>query len=68
MDQSQKTLDEVFRPFATRWLAEQIGVNPKQISRWRNGDQTPSSHLLPKIAQATGVDLGDLVRIVARAA
>ena len=63
-----KTLSEVLRPFATSYLSERTGIRAKQISRWRNGNAIPPAPVLPALADAIRMDLGELTRIVAQQA
>ncbi len=43
-------------------LAERVGVTPETISRLERGVAIPSLARIDDVAQALGVDLGDLVR------
>ena len=37
-------------------LAEQLGVNVTTVSRWENGQNTPSSKMIQKIATILGIE------------
>ena len=43
-------------------LAEQIGVTDKAVSRWETGRGFPEVSVLPRLAEALGVSITDLVR------
>ena len=46
----------------SKWLAEQLGVNPSTVSKWcTNTSQPPLETLIP-IAQYLGVTIQDLLR------
>ena len=46
----------------SKWLAEQLGVNPSTVSKWcTNTSQTPLETLI-QIAQHLGVTIQDLLR------
>ena len=44
-------------------LAEQIGVYQKDISRWENGERTPSLEAFAKICKALNVSADELLEI-----
>ena len=43
-------------------LAEKIGVERTVLSHWENGDNDPRTADLPRIADALGVSIDELVR------
>jgi transcriptional regulator with XRE-family HTH domain len=43
-------------------LAEKVGTQPMQISRYERGDQKPGVDMLMKIAAVLGVEIGDLCK------
>lgn len=42
-------------------LAEKMGCNQNDISRWESGERTPSTENLSKIAEALGCSVNDLI-------
>ena len=42
-------------------LAERVGCQQRDISRWENGDREPRATTLKKMAQAIGCSMDDLV-------
>lgn len=42
-------------------LAEKIPVTPKTVSRWENGKTIPGTDMIPKIAEALGISVADLL-------
>lgn len=49
-------------------LAELLGVTPGAISHWENGLRTPGVIYFPKMAQALGVPIEELVNMFANGA
>ena len=47
----------------SKWLAEQLSVNPSTVSKWCTNSSQPSLDMLSKIAEALKVDYTELVRI-----
>lgn len=47
----------------SKWLAEQLGVNPATVSKWCTNASQPSLESLVKIAELLGVNYTDLLRI-----
>lgn len=43
-------------------LAERIGVERTVLTHWENGDTSPRVEHLPRIADALGVSIDELVR------
>lgn len=43
-----------------QWLAQQLGVNVSQVSRWRRGVNVPTLATQRKIAKALGVSVTSL--------
>lgn len=43
-------------------LGEAVGVNRTVITHWENGDTSPRVEHLPRIADALGVSIDELVR------
>lgn len=41
-------------------LARRVGVTPQAVQHWEQKNSTPKSALLPKIAEALGVEPRDL--------
>ena len=46
-------------------LSRTLGVNVKTVHRWTHGRFSPDAAILPKLADALGMDLADLASIVA---
>ena len=46
----------------SKWLAEQLGVNPSTVSKWCTNDAQPSLETLMQIARLLGVKPDDLLR------
>ena len=46
----------------SKWLAEQLGVNPSTVSKWCNNTSQPPLETLIQIAQYLGVTIQDLLR------
>lgn len=42
-------------------LAEQVGVQQRDISRWENGHREPGVLIVKKMAQALGCSMDELV-------
>lgn len=42
-------------------LAEKVGVQQRDISRWENGQREPGVLIVKKMAQALGCSMDDLV-------
>ena len=42
------------------WLAERVGVDKTQVSRWRSGKHVPAPATREAIAAALGLDVGVL--------
>ena len=47
----------------SKWLAEQLGVNPATVSKWCTNASQPSLESLVKIAELLDVNYTDLLRI-----
>lgn len=47
----------------SKWLAEQLGVNPATVSKWCTNASQPSLESLVKIADLLDVNYTDLLRI-----
>ena len=46
----------------SKWLAEQLGVNPSTVSKWCTNTSQPPLGTLIQIAQHLGVTIQDLLR------
>lgn len=46
----------------SKWLAEQLGVNPSTVSKWCTNTSQPPLETLIQIAQQLGVTIQDLLR------
>lgn len=46
----------------SKWLAEQLGVNPLTVSKWCTNTSQPPLETLIQIAQHLGVTIQDLLR------
>ena len=46
----------------SKWLAEQLGVNPSTVSKWCTNTSQPPLETLILIAQHLGVTIQDLLR------
>lgn len=46
----------------SKWLAEQLGVNPSTVSKWCTNTSQPPLETLILIAQYLGVTVQDLLR------
>ena len=46
----------------SKWLAEQLGVNPSTVSKWCTNTSQPPFETLIQIAQHLGVTIQDLLR------
>ena len=46
----------------SKWLAEQLGVNPSTVSKWCTNTSQPPLETLIQIAQHLGVTIQDLLR------
>ena len=46
----------------SKWLAEQLGVNPSTVSKWCTNTSHPPLETLIQIAQHLGVTIQDLLR------
>lgn len=44
-----------------KWLAEQLGVNPSTVSKWRTNSSQPDLNSLLKISDLLGVDIKELI-------
>ena len=45
----------------SKWLAEQLGVNPSTVSKWCTNTSQPDLRTLLEIAQCLEVDVKDLI-------
>lgn len=45
----------------SKWLAEQLGVNPSTVSKWCTNTSQPPLETLIQIAQHLGVTIQDLL-------
>ena len=46
----------------SKWLSEELGVNPSTVSKWCTNSSQPDLASLMKIAKLLKVDLTELVR------
>ena len=46
----------------SKWLAEQLGVNPSTVSKWCTNTSQPPLETLIQIAQHLGVTIQNLLR------
>ena len=46
----------------SKWLSEQLGVNPSTVSKWCTNSSQPDLGNLMKIAELLEVDVNDLLR------
>ena len=46
----------------SKWLAEQLGVNPSTVAKWCTNTSQPPLETLIQIAQHLGVTIQDLLR------
>ena len=46
----------------SKWVAEQLGVNPSTVSKWCTNTSQPPLETLIQIAQHLGVTIQDLLR------
>lgn len=46
----------------SKWLAEQLGINPSTVSKWCTNTSQPPLETLIQIAQHLGVTIQDLLR------
>ena len=46
----------------SKWLAEQLGVNPSTVSKWCTNTSQPPLETLIQISQHLGVTIQDLLR------
>ena len=46
----------------SKWLSEELGVNPSTVSKWCTNTCQPDLGNLMRIAELLGVDLNELVR------
>ena len=46
----------------SKWLSEQMGVNPSTVSKWCTNTSQPDLESLMKISQLLGVEISELVR------
>lgn len=49
----------------SKWLSEQIGINPSTVSKWCTNSSQPDLETFMKIAKLLNVDMNDLVRFEA---
>lgn len=47
----------------SKWLAEQMGVNPSTVSKWCTNSSQPDLGNLMKMAKLLDVDINELLRI-----
>lgn len=45
----------------SKWLSEQMGVNPSTVSKWCTNSSQPDLESLLKIADYLGVDIKELI-------
>ncbi len=45
----------------SKWLSEQLGVNPSTVSKWCTNSSQPDVACLLKIAELLGVDIKELL-------
>ena len=45
----------------SKWLAEQLGVNPSTVSKWCTNTSQPDLYTLAKIAELLEVNIKDLL-------
>lgn len=46
----------------SKWLSEQLGINPSTVSKWCTNSSQPDLETFMKIAKLLNVDMNDLVR------
>ena len=46
----------------SKWLAEQLDVNPSTVSKWCTNTAQPSLEMLLQIAKVLNVEIKDLLR------
>lgn len=46
-----------------KWLAEQLGVNPSNVSRWTTNESQPSIETFIKISRVLNVDIRALLNL-----
>lgn len=49
----------------SKWLSEQLGINPSTVSKWCTNSSQPDLETFMKIAKLLNVDMNDLVRFEA---
>jgi transcriptional regulator with XRE-family HTH domain len=45
----------------SKWLADQLGVNPATVSKWCTNKIQPDLHTLDKVAEMLGIDITELL-------
>lgn len=51
----------VEKKVTSKWLAEQLGVNPSTVSKWCTNSSQPDLATLLKIAELLNVDIKELI-------
>ena len=46
----------------SKWLSEQLGVNPSTVSKWCTNSSQPPLETLVNIAKVLEVDMNELIR------
>jgi len=46
-----------------KWLAEQLGVNPSNVSRWTTNESQPSIETFIKMSRVLNVDIRALLNL-----
>ena len=63
MDVNRLKLVLVEQKRTSKWLAEQLGVNPSTVSKWCTNTSQPPLETLIQIAQYLNVDVKELICI-----
>lgn len=63
MDVNRLKLVLVEQKRTSKWLAEQLGVNPSTVSKWCTNTSQPPLETLIQIAQYLNVDINELICI-----
>jgi hypothetical protein len=51
--------------FGTMWLAEQIGLQPSSVAKWKSSMTLPASEAYQDVALATGLSIAVIAQAVA---
>lgn len=63
MDVNRLKIVLVEQKQTSKWLAEQLGVNPSTVSKWCTNTSQPPLETLIQIAQLLNVDVKELICI-----